>query len=275
MHSIELRDIPGEGRRNLIVLLAAHEASEVASRQPTATPGPQRQYHQVETLAEASMFCRTYIARNRLDGKMWAGGDIMEDGEIIGRVAHSGRVWAAIPATVRRVATRFSELLLEHVGPEHMREIARRNAAETAACVCHAHDFTDANMLMLEAMSGVVGRHVDDDSPAMMWLFDVAWQHARMNWLDLAECGTPRYLLVVRGDAQLELHGPYQNEASRELAAHGIRLEVAELPSALFRADAIAGRAVLSPAYWAAGEGRSSGVTPCHPDLRQNARAVS
>lgn len=213
MHSIELKDIPSE-RRNLIVSLAAHEASKVASQLPAAVAAMQRQYHQVETLAEASMLCRAYVARHRLDGKTWTGGDIIEDGEIIGRVAHSGRVWAAIPATVRRVAARFSELLLQHVGPKNMREIARRNAAETAACVCHAHDFTDANMLMLEAMSGVVGRHAEADSPAMMWLFDVAWQHARMTWHGPVARGAPCYLLAVRDGGQLEFYGPYDQGCS-------------------------------------------------------------
>lgn len=182
MHSIELKDISGE-KRDLVVSLAAREATGLASHLPVTPAALQPQYHQVGSLAEASTLCRTFILRHKLGGEAWAGGEIVEDGEIVGRVAHSGRVWAAIPATVRRVAARFSELLIEHVGAESMREIARRNAAETAACVCHAHDFTDANMLMLEAIVRVVGHHAGDDSPAMMWLFDVAWQHARMTWV--------------------------------------------------------------------------------------------
>lgn len=180
---------------------------------------------------------------------MWAGGDIIEHGEVIGRVALSGRIWAAIPATVRRVAARFSELLFEHVGAESMREIARRNAAETAACVCHAHDFTDANMLMLEAMVNVVGRHANDDSPAMLWLFDVAWHHARMTWHGPIELGAPLYLLVVRDGAQLELHGPYGDEGSRKIAVSELRLEEAGRSLPLFRAEVVAGRAALSPIY--------------------------
>lgn len=48
----------------------------------------------VDTLAEASQICRTYIAFYDLGGGNWSGGEITNaDGLVIGRVSYNGRVW--------------------------------------------------------------------------------------------------------------------------------------------------------------------------------------
>lgn len=167
MHSIELSDVPGMARK-FVVSLAGTHAPEV--------------WRRASSLAEASGLCRAYITQRALQPKDWKGGEVRDSGDAIARIAYNGRVWGTIPSTVRRVADMFSRLLVEHVGEDSMREIARLNSMETAACVCHSYDFVDANMVMLDAITRVIGPHPTPDSPALMWLFDVAWQVARTSW---------------------------------------------------------------------------------------------
>lgn len=167
MHSIELSDVPGMARK-LVVSLADTHSPPV--------------WQHASSLAEVSNLCRAYITQGGLQPADWKGGEVRESGDTIAKVAYNGRVWATIPSMVRRVADMFSGLLVEYVGEDTMREIARLNTIETAACVCHSHDFVDANIVMLDAMTRVIGPHPVPDSPALMWLFDVAWQVARTSW---------------------------------------------------------------------------------------------
>ncbi len=167
MHSIEISDVPGTVREFIVSVAATNNPLE---------------WRQAGSLAEASVICRTYIAQRRLRPEDWKGGEVRESGDTVARVAFNGRVWATIPCAVRRVAAMFSALLREHVGEDGMCEIARLNSIETAACVCHSHDFVDANMVMLDAIARIIGPHPDGESPAAMWLFESAWQVARASW---------------------------------------------------------------------------------------------
>lgn len=167
MHSIELFDLPGMPRDLLVSLADTHTLQA---------------WQRASNLAEASSLCRAYIILRGLQPADWKGGEVRDSGDAIARIAYNGRVWATIPSMVRRVADMFSRLLVEHVGEDNMREIARLNSIETAACVCHSHDFVDANMVMLDAITRAIGPHPIPDSPALMWLFDVAWQVARTSW---------------------------------------------------------------------------------------------
>lgn len=47
----------------------------------------------VNSMAEASRACRTYIDGNGLGGGNWAGGAIELDGKAVANVSYNGRVW--------------------------------------------------------------------------------------------------------------------------------------------------------------------------------------
>lgn len=47
----------------------------------------------VESLEEASDFCRAYIARNELGSGNWTGGEVKDQGKTIARISYNGRIW--------------------------------------------------------------------------------------------------------------------------------------------------------------------------------------
>jgi len=47
----------------------------------------------VGSFLEASAVCRSWIEANNLGGGNWAGGEILKDGILVGRVSYNGRVW--------------------------------------------------------------------------------------------------------------------------------------------------------------------------------------
>lgn len=76
------------------------------------------------------------------------------------------------------ISARFYQLLA--LNQLDLLEIARLNAAETGAGVCHTHDFCDANVAMLEAVQSLVGEFFTYDgttSAADRKLWASAWEH--------------------------------------------------------------------------------------------------
>jgi hypothetical protein len=53
--------------------------------------------------------------------------------------------------TLETLAQNFGQQLLKKLGPLQLLTVIKLNATETAPSICHSHDFTDANMTMLEA----------------------------------------------------------------------------------------------------------------------------
>lgn len=61
--------------------------------------GAEDQTVEVNSLKEASEVCREYCNRHDLGGGSWTGGEITEDGKVIGHVSFNGRVWDRNPWT--------------------------------------------------------------------------------------------------------------------------------------------------------------------------------
>ena len=49
----------------------------------------------VKSLDEASVECRKFIERNELGSGNWAGGDVLEGGKCVSRIAYNGRIMPA------------------------------------------------------------------------------------------------------------------------------------------------------------------------------------
>jgi hypothetical protein len=82
--------------------------------------------------------------------------------------------------TARELAVAFSALLLQHLGPEKMREVIRLNSLEKDPKVCHSHDFCDANEIMYEAQENLkLNLQVDEEESARVW--SEAWGLAVRN----------------------------------------------------------------------------------------------
>lgn len=51
-------------------------------------------WQKVNSIAEASAACRTFITDNELGGGNWAGGDVQDEaGKIVARISYNGRAW--------------------------------------------------------------------------------------------------------------------------------------------------------------------------------------
>lgn len=53
--------------------------------------------------------------------------------------------------TLKLLVQNFSSQLRKELGLDQLQEIIELNAAEPDPSICHSHDFTDANVVMLEA----------------------------------------------------------------------------------------------------------------------------
>lgn len=73
------------------------------------------------------------------------------------------------------VAKRFSSALLNEIGLDNLREVNELNSKETNSHICHSHDFTDANQIMLD----IIGNPEDVES---IWEeVSPAWTLAKQN----------------------------------------------------------------------------------------------
>ena len=85
------------------------------------------------------------------------------------------------------IAVEFCRQMTAALAPTHLQAVRERNAAETNPGVCHSHDVTDANELMLTAW--MVARPDDDfecirndDESLSAW--DEAWALAKAAGFD-------------------------------------------------------------------------------------------
>src|ERR1700744_1220901 len=82
-----------------------------------------------------------------------------------------------------RLAMKFSEFLRRDLGTATVLKICERNDADEIPGICHSHDFCDANMIMHEAMTVVLGDEPDvgGDCQNIVNLWNDAWQMAYNN----------------------------------------------------------------------------------------------
>lgn len=69
--------------------------------------------------------------------------------------------------TLDKLAAEYERSLLASLTPEEAVQVRDRNRAQESAHIDHAHDFLDANQVMLDAFEAVVGRavHLCEDTP--------------------------------------------------------------------------------------------------------------
>ena len=94
------------------------------------------------------------------------------------------------PAIVAQTAHTFATLLLATIGPVNLQEVIRRNALPAYRGCCASHDFCDANMPMMDAFEGTIGRPllgVDGMAGADCDLVNAAWDMAKANALFAAD----------------------------------------------------------------------------------------
>src|SRR5271169_326214 len=77
-----------------------------------------------------------------------------------------------------QLGDKFVWILRTWLKPWEMREVAKRNRAETSEDVCHSHDFCDANMLMDEAWTRFGLDSIDGENEFECKLWGAAWNHA-------------------------------------------------------------------------------------------------
>jgi hypothetical protein len=92
------------------------------------------------------------------------------------------------------LAKAFAEELNSNLTPEQIDEVNRLNVEEADKAICHSHDFTDANQLMIDAMGDDYERmevlkekqpHLTEEEAAeleSLWaLINEAWAIAKSN----------------------------------------------------------------------------------------------
>jgi hypothetical protein len=80
--------------------------------------------------------------------------------------------------TVTAIAEAFVEKLRAELTADEWTAMRQLNAEEPHPHVCHSHDFTDANDVMCEAFTDVLGLPADPTSDENCALWSDAWDHA-------------------------------------------------------------------------------------------------
>jgi hypothetical protein len=84
------------------------------------------------------------------------------------------------------LARRFAANVRAELTEEQLAEVCSRNDLEENASICHSHDFTDANVLMLEAWQSIEDVELEkithDEKRSALWAS--AWAIARDNEFD-------------------------------------------------------------------------------------------
>lgn len=80
------------------------------------------------------------------------------------------------PLNCSRLARKFHELVREAL-PEHLETIDEENRT-AAEHTCATHDYCDANMIMDEAFTAVLGHDMDAGSEDDVTLWNAAWDLA-------------------------------------------------------------------------------------------------
>lgn len=97
-----------------------------------------------------------------------------------------------LPMQAEKVGAKFESMLYATLGDENYAEAAARNRREPDPLICHTHDFCDANQVMMDAFSAVLGYEPDIQSEADMAIFDAAWAVGRERLANNAERSTGR-----------------------------------------------------------------------------------
>lgn len=79
-----------------------------------------------------------------------------------------------------KVSRTFSMLIKGSMTADELKEVIRRNDADTDPACCHSHDFVDANMLMDEAFkANNINLDINSDDHICIW--SDAWLIAKEN----------------------------------------------------------------------------------------------
>lgn len=85
---------------------------------------------------------------------------------------------------VEDLARAFFDELDSSLTSEQLREVCRRNAAETDPIICHTHDFIDANECMIDAWAKCEGFpefDLQNDEHTALW--SAAWDECKRDYL--------------------------------------------------------------------------------------------
>ena len=95
---------------------------------------------------------------------------------------------APLPAelpSVELLATLFSQEMTSRLTAAELREIARLNAEETDASICHSHDFCDPNQFMIDALAKLAITDIGGNA-TVTGVIDKAWDLAKRCHFDPA-----------------------------------------------------------------------------------------
>lgn len=84
-----------------------------------------------------------------------------------------------------QLATLFATKLQAEIGADNYAKMIELNAVAEPG-VCHSHDFCDANMVMHEAYTEVMGFEPDFDNDEWIDTFNAAWDAFRADTLPVA-----------------------------------------------------------------------------------------
>jgi hypothetical protein len=81
----------------------------------------------------------------------------------------------------KKLSEKFNEIVNKEFSVEQLAEInAKNKTAEYISC-CATHDYCDANMLMDEAFTSVIGREIDLQNENDCQLWSNAWDLSKDN----------------------------------------------------------------------------------------------
>lgn len=85
--------------------------------------------------------------------------------------------------TIETMAKTFSQLLLEEIGIDDLREVVKINRADSDPYTCASHSYCDANMVMDAAFIELTGKSRAEDIENNQWLdlWNAAWSEAKEN----------------------------------------------------------------------------------------------
>lgn len=79
------------------------------------------------------------------------------------------------------LSNRFSYLINENFSAIELAETIRKNKTEDYKNCCATHDYCDANMIMDEAFTEIVGHEIDLQNDADLELWNSAWDLSKAN----------------------------------------------------------------------------------------------
>lgn len=77
---------------------------------------------------------------------------------------------------IDHAAKHFTNELVERIGIKNLRKVVELNAIQPTNCICHSHDFCDANQVFLDAFEIKDGSYKEEWTDVVMEI----WNHARL-----------------------------------------------------------------------------------------------